>query len=120
MRPSATLFSALLLLAACGDATTAPEDLASVSARPVPELGEQSATISCVAVNTPGAYSATVSWARVKVLNVSITTENGTLTTPLPRPKRKGTVTFAPTSETLGFRLDDGVQTIASGGCATP
>lgn len=119
MRPSATLFCALLLLAACGEAATAPEDFASASARPLPELREQGATVSCVAVNTPGAYSATVSWARVKVLNVSITTENGTLTTPLPRAKRKGTVTFAPTSETLGFRLDDGVQTIASGGCAT-
>ena len=118
MRRPILLLSGVLLVGACGETPTAPGPVSSAPTGLAAQAREQGISVTCVAVNTPGAYSATVSWARVKVLNVSITTENGTITTPLARPKRKGTVNFAPTSETLGFRIDDGVQTIAQGGCS--
>ena len=120
MRRLALLVSGVLIVGACGETPTEPESMGPAATGRAAQAREQGASVTCVAVNTPGAYSATVSWARAKVLNVSITTENGILTTPLPRPKRKGSVAFTPTSETLGFRIDDGVQTIAQGGCSRP
>ena len=106
------------LLAACAESPTAP---AAVEQSPstIATAREPGTLVRCTASGTAlSGYSVTVEWKRVRVLNVSVITENGTITTSLSRLRRNGSVTFTPDSEPLGFRLDDGQETLAQGGCS--
>ena len=113
----------LLLLGACtdGPSVLAPADDPMSSASVAPTAAPE-ATITCVAASTTAGYSVTVSWDRVRVRIVAVTTENGTVATELTRPMRRGSVNFtlSSSSEPLGFRLEDGKTTVAQGGCAAP
>jgi hypothetical protein len=110
------LIPIIALLGACGetDGPTAAGDTAG------PPAFERGATIICSASAAIGGWTETVQWDHAGVRNVTITTEAGSVTTALDHLRRKGSVSFFTTSQPLGFLLDNGKTTIASGGCAAP
>jgi hypothetical protein len=119
---------AATLLGACADAPSAPSDPfggAPPGAQAVaPALAtiarEQGSTFTCVATATTSGYAVTIEWTRAMVRNVSLITEDGTTTTALDHPRRRGAVTLTPSAQPLGYRLDDGRQILVQGGCAAP
>jgi hypothetical protein len=113
------LMPAIVLLAACTDSTTTPSTDSALTPAGAPAF-ERGATITCSASATTGGWSETVQWDHAGVRNVTITTEAGSVTTALDHLRRKGSVSFFTTSQPLGFVLDNGKTTIASGGCAAP
>jgi hypothetical protein len=120
MLHSRRVVPAILLLGACADPSTAPSGAQGIAPALATIAAEQGSTFTCAATATTAGYSVTIEWTRALVRNVSLTTEDGTTTTALDHPRRRGSVTFTPSAQPLGYRLDDGKQTLAQGGCAAP
>lgn len=116
---SALLAAIVALLAACGDGATAPSSEATTTPGGSVALA-QKVTISCSVTTVTGGWSISLQWKGVPVRNVTIQLEEGRITTPLDHLTRKGSLTTPTTDAPLGFILDDGTTTVASGGCAAP
>jgi hypothetical protein len=116
MTRSALLLPIVALLAACGDATTAPSS--DAAAAPGSPVLERKTSLTCSASSALGAWSMTLQWKGIPVKNITVIHEGGTSTTALDRLTRKGSVTVPSPDSPVGFILDDGTTTVASGGCA--
>ena len=103
------------LLGACSEPATAPDgsEHAPVS------LATREPFIRCTASGTAiSGYTMLIEWKQIPVLKVSILTDDDrTTTTTLNRPRKNGSVGFAPSAQPIGFRVEDGQQVLAQGGC---